>query len=40
VTAPISTAESTDREKEVTVSLMEELRRQNAFESEEEARTR
>ncbi|CAA7258530.1 unnamed protein product [Cyclocybe aegerita] len=40
VTPPISTAESTEREKEVTVSLMEELRRQNTFESEEEAKTR
>ncbi|KAH6914722.1 polymerase [Coprinopsis sp. MPI-PUGE-AT-0042] len=40
VTPPISTAESNDREKEVTVTLMEELRRQNTFESEEEARTR
>ncbi|KAG5648740.1 hypothetical protein DXG03_000087 [Asterophora parasitica] len=40
VTPPISTSESNDREKEVTVSLMEELRRQNAFENEEEARTR
>ncbi|KAF8897890.1 Poly(A) polymerase central domain-containing protein [Infundibulicybe gibba] len=40
VTAPISTAESSEREKEVTVSLMDELRRQNTFESEEESRTR
>ncbi|KAG2013181.1 polymerase, variant 3 [Coprinopsis cinerea AmutBmut pab1-1] len=40
VTPPISTAESNEREKEVTVTLMEELRRQNTFESEEEARTR
>ncbi|TFK25979.1 polymerase [Coprinopsis marcescibilis] len=40
VTPPISTAESTDREKEVTVTLLEELRRQNTFESEEESRTR
>ncbi|KAF5333209.1 hypothetical protein D9611_002745 [Ephemerocybe angulata] len=40
VTPPISIAESTAREKEVTVTLMEELRRQNTFESEEEARTR
>ncbi|KAJ3505576.1 hypothetical protein NLJ89_g7343 [Agrocybe chaxingu] len=40
VTPPISTAVSTEREKEVTVSLMEELRRQNTFESEEEAKTR
>ncbi|TEB37088.1 polymerase [Coprinellus micaceus] len=40
VTPPISVAESNPREKEVTVTLMEELRRQNTFESEEEARTR
>jgi hypothetical protein len=40
VTPPISVAESTPREREVTVTLMEELRRQNTFESEEEARTR
>ena len=40
VTPPISTAESTDREKELTVSLMEELRRQGTFESEEESKTR
>ncbi|PCH40954.1 polymerase [Wolfiporia cocos MD-104 SS10] len=40
VTPPISTGESTDREKEVTVTLMEELRRQNTFESEDEAKTR
>ena len=32
--------ESTPKEKEVTISLMEELRRQNIFESEEESRTR
>ncbi|KAG2069272.1 Poly(A) polymerase [Suillus decipiens] len=38
VTPPISTAESTEREKEVTATLMEELRRQNTFESVEEAR--
>ncbi|KAG2033642.1 Poly(A) polymerase central domain-containing protein [Suillus americanus] len=38
VTPPISTAESTEREKEVTATLMEELRRQNTFESMEEAR--
>ncbi|KAG8219004.1 putative poly(A) polymerase [Butyriboletus roseoflavus] len=40
VTAPISTAESTEREKEVTATLMEELRNQKTFESVEEARTR
>ncbi|THV08136.1 Poly(A) polymerase [Dendrothele bispora CBS 962.96] len=40
VTPPISTAESNEREKEVTITLMEELRRQGTFESEEEARTR
>ncbi|KAH7887389.1 poly-A polymerase [Phlebopus sp. FC_14] len=40
VTPPISTAESNEREKEVTASLMEELRQQNTFESVEEARTR
>ncbi|KAF5387807.1 hypothetical protein D9615_000726 [Tricholomella constricta] len=40
VTPPISTSESSEREKEVTVSLMEELRRQNVFENEQEARTR
>ncbi|KAJ8502339.1 hypothetical protein ONZ45_g11858 [Pleurotus djamor] len=40
VTPPISQSESSDREKEVTGTLMEELRRQNTFESEEEARTR
>ncbi|KAG2343642.1 Poly(A) polymerase [Suillus weaverae] len=38
VTPPISTAESTEREKEVTATLMEELRRQKTFESVEEAR--
>ncbi|KIK53275.1 hypothetical protein GYMLUDRAFT_49451 [Collybiopsis luxurians FD-317 M1] len=40
VTPPISTAESNEREKEVTLTLMEELRRQGTFESDEEARTR
>jgi hypothetical protein len=40
VTPPISTSDSNDREKEVTITLMEELRRQNTFESEEEARRR
>ncbi|KZT05564.1 polymerase [Laetiporus sulphureus 93-53] len=40
VTPPISTNESNEREKEVSVSLLEELRRQGTFESEEEAKTR
>lgn len=40
VTPPISVSESNTREKEVTVTLMEELRRQNTFESEEEGKTR
>ncbi|KAG5351914.1 hypothetical protein C0989_004590 [Termitomyces sp. Mn162] len=40
VTPPISTGESSEREKEVTVTLMEELRRQNVFESEVDSRTR
>ncbi|KAF9057831.1 Poly(A) polymerase central domain-containing protein [Panaeolus papilionaceus] len=40
VTPPISLNHSTQREKEVTVTLMEELKRQNNFESEEESRTR
>ncbi|KAJ7194592.1 poly-A polymerase [Mycena pura] len=40
VTPPIATTESNEREKEVTVTLMEELRRQNMFESEEESRGR
>ncbi|KAF8272098.1 Poly(A) polymerase central domain-containing protein [Lactarius quietus] len=40
VTPPISTSESSEREKEVTATLMEELRRQNTMESEEESRTR
>ncbi|KAJ3903234.1 poly-A polymerase [Lentinula edodes] len=40
VTPPISIVESTEREKEVTSTLMEELRRQGTFESDEEARTR
>ncbi|KAF8214199.1 hypothetical protein K438DRAFT_999593 [Mycena galopus ATCC 62051] len=38
VTPPIATAESNEREKEVTITLMEELSRQNTSESEEEAR--
>ncbi|KAI0080876.1 polymerase [Panus rudis PR-1116 ss-1] len=40
VTPPISLKESTDREKEVTITLMEELRRQGVFESEEESKRR
>jgi poly(A) polymerase Pap1 len=40
VTPPISISESSEREKEVTSSLMDELRRQNTIESEEETRTR
>ncbi|KAJ6615621.1 Poly(A) polymerase central domain-containing protein [Mycena sp. CBHHK59/15] len=40
VTPPIATTESNEREKEVTITLMDELRRQNTFESEEEARRR
>jgi len=40
VTPPISTSESTEREKELTVTLMEELGRQNMFESEEESQLR
>ncbi|EJD53680.1 polymerase [Auricularia subglabra TFB-10046 SS5] len=40
VTPPISTAGPSKREEEVTVTLMQELRDQNRFESEEEARTR
>jgi poly(A) polymerase Pap1 len=40
VTRPITTAESNPREKEVTVTLMEELRRQKTFENDQEARTR
>ncbi|KAN0097052.1 Poly(A) polymerase central domain containing protein [Tylopilus felleus] len=40
VTAPISTADSTEREKEVTATLMEELRNQHTFENVQEARTR
>ncbi|EGO02397.1 hypothetical protein SERLA73DRAFT_120990 [Serpula lacrymans var. lacrymans S7.3] len=40
VTPPISTGESTNREKEVTATLMEELRRQNTIETEEESRRR
>lgn len=40
VTPPIAVTESTPREKEVTVTLLEELRRQGTFESEDEAKTR
>lgn len=40
VTAPISLNDSDDKEKTVTVTLMEELRRQGQFESEEESKTR
>ncbi|KAH8118391.1 poly polymerase [Phellopilus nigrolimitatus] len=40
VTQPISSSESSEGEKKVTVAMMEELRRQNAFETEEESRTR
>jgi len=40
VTPPISISESSEREKEVTTSLMDELRRQNTIEGEEETRTR
>ncbi|KAH7916225.1 poly-A polymerase [Hygrophoropsis aurantiaca] len=40
VTPPISSGESSEREKEVTATLMEELRRQNTFESVDEARNR
>ena len=40
MTRPITTAESNPKEKEVTVTLMEELKRQKSFETEQEARTR
>jgi poly(A) polymerase len=40
VTAPISMTDSNEREKEVTDTLMDELRRQNTFEGAEEARKR
>lgn len=40
VTPPISTTESNVREQEVTATLMEELRRQKTFETEEGARRR
>ncbi|KAI0774546.1 polymerase [Fomes fomentarius] len=40
VTPPIVTTESTPAEKEVTATLLEELRRQGTYESEEEANLR
>lgn len=40
VTQPISASESTEAEKKITVAMMDELRRQGTFESEEESRTR
>ncbi|KAJ6458363.1 Poly(A) polymerase central domain-containing protein [Mycena vitilis] len=40
VTPPISVAASSEREREVTMTLMEELRRQGTFETEEESRRR
>ncbi|KAH9943189.1 polymerase [Epithele typhae] len=40
VTPPISTNESSQREKEVTNTLMEELHRQGIFESEDESKRR
>ena len=40
VTPPIAVSESTPKEKELTASLLEELRRQGMLESEEEAKTR
>ncbi|KAH8096719.1 polymerase [Cristinia sonorae] len=40
VTQPVSIAESNEREKEVTVTLIEELRRQGTFETEDEAKMR
>ncbi|KAJ7088006.1 Poly(A) polymerase central domain-containing protein [Mycena belliarum] len=40
LTPPISVAASSAREREITTSLMEELRAQNTFETEEEARRR
>ncbi len=40
VTPPIAVAESSPKEKELTASLLEELRRQGMLESEEEAKTR
>ncbi|KAJ7731627.1 Poly(A) polymerase central domain-containing protein [Mycena metata] len=40
VTPPISVQASSEREREITTSLMEELRRQNSFETDEESRRR
>ncbi|KAJ7132442.1 Poly(A) polymerase central domain-containing protein [Mycena epipterygia] len=40
VTPPISVAASSEREREISTTLMEELRRQNMFETEEESRRR
>ncbi|KAJ7263681.1 polymerase [Mycena haematopus] len=40
VTPPISVAASSERERVMTATLMEELRRQNTFETEEESRRR
>lgn len=40
VTPPISVNESSEREKEITVDMLEELARQNCFESEEASKTR
>ena len=40
VTPPISVSESNEREKIVTKTLMEELKRQGTFESEDESKTR
>lgn len=40
ITPPISTAGPTPEEETVTESLLEELTRQNSFESEEEAKSR
>ncbi|TBU41452.1 polymerase [Dichomitus squalens] len=40
VTPPIATSESNPREKEVTSTLLEELKRQGTFESEDESKTR
>ena len=40
VTQPISLNESNEGEKKVTATMMEELRRQGTFESEEESRKR
>lgn len=40
VTPPISTSRPTQREEEITVTLIEELRRQGVFESAEESHLR